>query len=290
PGVMEKLGLGPDQCWQKNPAIVYGRVTGWGQDGPLAHAAGHDINYLAITGALHAMGVKGAVPTPPLNLVGDYGAGLFLAFGLLCAILSSRQSGVGQIVDSAMVDGVNTLMSLFHSLSASDMWVKERSSNFLDGGAPYYRCYETQDEKFISLGAIERPFMRIFAEAVGIDEAVLNGHINPSLWPELSEQLETLFRQRSQHEWCKLLEGSDACFAPVIPFWEAHKHSHNRSRKNFITVDGLRQPAPAPRFSHTPAKVTQGPVKPGADTQTLLTELGYDEQQISLLRAEGAAR
>jgi alpha-methylacyl-CoA racemase len=288
PGVMEKLGLGPEVCLQHNPALVYGRMTGWGQTGPLAPAAGHDINYLAITGALHAMGARDSAPVPPLNLVGDYAGGMFLAYGLVCAILSSKTSGAGQVIDAAMVDGVNVMMTLFHSLLASAMWNKERSSNFLDGGAPYYRCYVTRDDKFIALGAIERPFMQIFTEKSGASADLLQGHTHPHLWPQHGAALAALFRTRTQQAWCELLEGTDACFAPVIPFWEAHQHAHNIARGNFTVIDGVIQPSPAPRFSATPAAVTRGPVAPGADTHAILQALGYDPQAIEALQASGA--
>lgn len=283
PGVMEKLGVGPDECMAINPALIYGRMTGWGQDGPLANSAGHDLNYLSITGAIQAMGVAGQVPSPPLNLVGDYGAGVFLALGIVSGVLNSRSTGEGQVIDSSMVEGVNVLMSLFHSLYANGMWNKNRESNFLDGGAHFYRCYETADGKFVSLGAIERPFMKIFSDLTGLDNDILSGHMNPELWPERRELLKTEFKKRTQQEWCDLLEGTDSCFAPVIPFWEAHQHFHNVARKSFRDVDGVIQPIPAPRFSRTPARECSTPTKPGQNTKELLLSLGLSENEVDAL-------
>ncbi|WP_342806322.1 CaiB/BaiF CoA-transferase family protein [Alteromonas sp. M12] len=281
PGVAEKLGIGPDICMAVNPKLVYGRMTGWGQDGPLANVAGHDINYIALTGALHAIGFDGELPTPPLNLVGDYAGGMFLAFGMVCAILNARQTGNGQIVDAAMVDGVNTLMSLFHSLHASDMWRKERSSNFLDGGAPYYRVYKTSDDKYVSLGAIEKQFMRIFIEKAKLPDAVLEAHQDPKKWPIVSDILTKTFLTKTQKQWCDLLEGTDACFAPVLPFWEAAEHPANSKRQGFMTLDGVVQPSPAPRFSNTPCKVDLMLKKPGQHSKSILRSLGFDDSFIN---------
>ncbi|MBN24898.1 MAG: carnitine dehydratase [Alteromonadaceae bacterium] len=280
PGVVEKLGIGPEVCMAVNPKLVYGRMTGWGQDGPLSNVAGHDINYIALTGALHAIGLNGQVPTPPLNLVGDYGGGMFLAFGLVCAILNARQTGKGQVVDAAMVDGVNILMSLFHSLQASGMWQKKRNSNFLDGGAPYYRTYETSDGKYISLGAIEKPFMRVFVAKANLPEEVLEAHQDPQKWPAVNKTLTEAFLSKTQQQWCDLLEGSDACFAPVLPFWEAHEHPASLAREGFIKIDDVVQPAPAPRFSNTQCEVESIPKKPGEHTESILRSLGYDDNFI----------
>lgn len=281
PGVMEKLGIGPEKCLNINSALVYGRMTGWGQDGPLANSAGHDLNYLSVTGAIQALGLAGQVPSPPLNLVGDYGAGVFLALGMVSAILHSRTTGEGQVIDASMVEGVNILMTLFHSLNASGMWNKQRSANFLDGGAHFYRCYQTADQKYISLGAIEKPFMKIFVELTGVDSEMLCGHMNPELWPERSQQLEALFKQKTQQEWCDLLEGSDACFAPVIPFWEAHEHMHNKERGSFKDVDGVIQPIPTPRFSATPTRECARPTSAGEHTEEILTSLGFSQAEVS---------
>lgn len=285
PGVMEKLGLGPRDCMARNRALVYGRMTGWGQDGPLAQTAGHDINYLAITGALHAIGLQEDVPVPPLNLVGDYAGGTFMALGLVSAILHARQTGSGQVVDAAMVDSTHSLMSLFHSLLASGLWKPERHHNFLDGAAHFYRCYETADGQYVTLGAIEPPFMKVFAERVGLDQEVLKGHMDAAQWPEKAQQLKRLFLTKTQDQWTELLQGSDACYAPVVPFWKAHEHPHNHDRQCFVTVEGIRQPAPAPRFSQTPSEVRCGPVRRGDHTESLLKELGFSledmEQQFT---------
>ncbi len=283
PGTMEKLGFGPSECLELNPSLIYGRMTGWGQSGPLAQSAGHDINYLSITGALHAMGHRSGVPSPPLNLVGDYGAGMFLALGLVSAIYSAKSTGKGQVVDCAMVDGVNILMTLFHSLCASGMWSAQRESNFLDGGAHFYRCYETADGKFVSLGAIEQPFMKKFCELSGLDPEILQGHMNSELWPERKQILIDLFKQKSQQEWVDLLSNTDACFAPVIPFWEAASHPHNVARGCFQTVEGVVQPIPAPRFSQHPKPECGKPALPGQHTKEILDALGMSNTEIECL-------
>lgn len=281
PGVMEKLDIGPEQCLTVNPKLVYGRMTGWGQDGPLASCAGHDINYLSITGALHAMGVDASPPSPPLNLVGDYGAAMFLALGLVCGVFHSRNTGVGQVIDSSMVEGVNVLMSLFHSLNANGMWNKQREHNFLDGGAHYYRCYETLDGKYISLGAIERSFMKLFTELSGLESEILAAHAQPELWPENVTKLKQVFKQKTQSEWCNLLEGTDCCFSPVIPFWEAKNHFHNVARGSFVDVEGFTQPIPAPRFSKTSTRKCSVPAKAGQHTEEILSQLGYEKNEIN---------
>jgi alpha-methylacyl-CoA racemase len=275
PGVMEKLGLGPDEVLKANPRIVYGRMTGWGQTGPLAHAAGHDINYISLSGALHGVGPTDGPPQVPLNLVGDYGGGaMMLAFGLVCGILEARTSGKGQAIDVSMVEGSSALMSIFHSMLASGRWAPMRGVNLLDGGAHFYDTYETKDGAFISLGAFEPHFMQVFVDKVGLDASWMQKHLNPAEWGALKEELKALFKTRTQEEWCALLDGTDACFAPIVPFWEAHKHPHNAARESFIEVDGLRQPAPTPRFSRTEAEVRHGPVTRGADTEAILKELG----------------
>jgi len=275
PGVMEKLGLGPDICMARNPRLIYGRMTGWGQDGPLASAAGHDINYIALSGALYGMGDKDRPPMVPLNLVGDYGGGaMMLAFGLVSALLESKTSGKGQVIDVSMVEGSSLLMSVFHSLKASGLWGAARGANLLDGAAHFYGSYETLDQKYISLGALERPFMQILVDKAGLDAAFIQDHLKPEKWPELRQKLEILFKSRSQKEWCDLLEGSDACFAPVLPFWQAQDHAHNQTRGSFVEIDGLIQPAPSPRFSRTKAEVSHGPVKAGQHTDDILKELG----------------
>ncbi len=283
PGVMENLGVGPDVCMAQNPKLVFGRMTGWGQTGPLSAAAGHDLNYIALTGALHAIGDKDAPPPPPLNLIGDYGGAMFMAFGLVSAILNTRATGKGQVIDVAMVDAVNSLMGMFHSGMASGIWAKQRESNFLDGGAPYYCCYETSDGKYVSLGAIEYPFMKEFVARSGAPESVLQGHKNPASWPAVREELTTFFKTRTLREWCDLLEGSDACFAPVIPVWEAHEHPHNKARENFVDIEGVLQPAPCPRYSRTHAEIRRAPVTAGEDSLAIFESLGYDEARINRL-------
>lgn len=275
PGVMEKLGLGPDEVLAANPKIVYGRMTGWGQTGPLAHTAGHDINYIALSGALHAMGPKDEPPTAPLNLVGDYGGGgMMLAFGLVCGILEARSSGQGQAIDVSMVEGSSALMSIFHSLMASYRWAPARGINLLDGGAHFYGTFETSDGQYIGFGAIEPQFMQVFVEKAGLDDSWMQKHLNPAEWPVLKEELKALFKSKSRSEWDALLGGTDACYAPILPFWEAHTHPHNEARESFIEVNGQRQPAPTPRFSRTEVEVRHGPVAKGADTEAILKELG----------------
>lgn len=277
PGVMEKLGLGPDDVAAANPKLVYGRMTGWGQTGPLAKTAGHDINYIALSGALHAMGPAGKPPVAPLNLVGDYGGGaMMLAFGLVSALLEAQKSGKGQTVDVSMVEGASLLMSMFHSMAASHRWAPMRGVNLLDGGAHFYGTFETKDSEFVSFGAIEPHFMQVFVDKAGLDESWMQNHMNPGEWPRLKEELATLFRTRTAAEWQSLLEGTDACFAPVLPFWEAHKHPHNMARESFVDIEGMIQPAPAPKFSRTHPEVRHGPAEKGADTAALLAELGLD--------------
>lgn len=275
PGVMEKLGLGPDEVLKANPKIVYGRMTGWGQTGPLAKTAGHDINYISLSGALHGMGPADGPPSAPLNLVGDYGGGgMMLAFGLVCGILEARTSGKGQAIDVSMVEGSSALMSIFHSMLASGRWAPMRGVNLLDGGAHFYGTFETKDGDYVSLGAIEPQFMQVFVEKAGLDASWMQKHLNPMEWAGLKAELKALFKTRTRDEWCEMLDGTDACFSPILPFWEAHKHPQNEARESFIEVDGVRQPAPTPRFSRTEASVSHGPVARGADTDAILKELG----------------
>ena len=256
PGVMERLRLGPEDCWSVNERLVYGRMTGWGQDGPLSHAAGHDLNYIALSGALYSMGQADQPPPVPLNLVGDYGGGaMFLAFGVVSALLEARTSGRGQVVDASMVEGASLMMSLFHSMRADGLWGAARQANMLDGAAHFYGTYKTADKKFISLGAIEPQFAAEYVRLLGLDEKFVERHMDPKAWAELRAELEALFLTRTQAEWCELLEGTDACFAPVLPFWEAHAHPHNKARGSFVEVEGMIQPAPAPKFSRTTPEV-----------------------------------
>src|SRR6218665_89622 len=254
PGVMERLGLGPAECQALNPRLVYGRITGWGQSGPLSSAAGHDINYIALSGALHAIGRPGAAPPPPLNYIGDYGGGaMLLAVGLLAALHEARQSGQGQVIDAAMTDGAALLSSLFYGLHAAGSWSGGRGGNLLDGGAHFYDSYICADGKFVAIGAIEPKFFRRLCALCGLDESFAAQQMERAQWPSMKLRLADVFRTRTRDEWCALLEGSDACFAPVLDWDEAPAHPHNRARGSFVTLGAVVQPAPAPRFSRTPA-------------------------------------
>ena len=283
PGVMERLGLGPEVCQARNPRLVYGRMTGWGQDGPLAPAAGHDINYIALSGALSTIGTPDG-PVPPLNLVGDFGGGaMMLAFGIACALLEARASGRGQVVDAAMVDGASLLMSMFYGMHAGGRW-GERGGNFLDGGAPYYACYRCADGKWVAVGAIEPQFYALLLKHLEIQPADWPQH-DRARWPQLRQLMAERFARQPREAWCALMEGSDACFAPVLDLDEAPAHPHNRARANFVEVDGVTQPAPAPRFSRTPGAVHRPPEAPGGDTEAILGELGFPATEIARLRA-----
>ncbi|MBC5767069.1 CaiB/BaiF CoA transferase family protein [Ramlibacter albus] len=253
PGVMERLGLGPTACMKLNPKLVYGRMTGWGQTGPLSAAAGHDINYIAVTGALHAIGRAGDAPPPPLNYVGDYGGGaMLLAVGLLAALHEARRSGQGQVVDAAMTDGAALLSSVFYGMKAAGRWTAQRADNLLDGAAHFYDTYACADGKFVAIGAIEPKFFAQLCELCGLEAEFTQGQMDRSRWPMMKLRLADVFRTRTREEWCALLEGTDACFAPVLDFEEAPQHVHNQARGTFVTVQGVVQPAPAPRFSRTP--------------------------------------
>lgn len=254
PGVMERLGLGPAACHKLNPKLVYGRMTGWGQTGPLAGAAGHDINYIAITGALHAIGRAGEPPPPPLNYVGDYGGGaMLLAVGVLAALTEARQSGRGQVVDAAMTDGAALLSAMFYGMKAAGQWTSQRADNLLDGAAHFYDTYACADGKFVAIGPLEPKFFRQLCELCGLDDALCASQMDPSRWPLMKLRFADMFRTRTRAEWCELLEGTDACFAPVLDWDEAPGHRHNQARGTFMTLDGVVQPAPAPRFSRTQA-------------------------------------
>jgi alpha-methylacyl-CoA racemase len=275
PGVLEKLGLGPDVVLARNPKLVYGRMTGWGQFGPLAKAAGHDLNYIALTGALWATGRKDTPPTPPLNLIGDYGGGaLYLAFGLLAGILHARATGEGQVIDAAMTDGAASLTAMFWGLRSTGMWQDSRDANLLDGGAHFYDCYETADGKWISIGAIEPHFYALLLEKVGITDEALLAQYDRKAWPDLSIKLADIFRTKTRDKWCALLEGSDACFAPVLDWQEATAHPHNVARQTFVEIEGVMQPAPAPRFSKTPGRVASVAPKPGEHQAAILKDWG----------------
>jgi alpha-methylacyl-CoA racemase len=286
PGTMERLGLGPNVCLARNPTLVYGRMTGWGQDGPLAHSAGHDLNYIALTGALHAIGREGQPPTPPLNLVGDFGGGsLYLAFGIACALFEARSSGLGQVVDAAMVDGAASLMTMFYGFRAAGMWSGGRGGNVLDSGAPYYDVYTCADGRYLGLAAIEEKFRAEFYGLVGIDEAALPSARDPANWPAIKAVIAERIRTKPLAEWCELLEGTDACVAPVLAMDEAAHHPHIRARKTLIEVDGVVQPAPAPRFSRTVPGPPTPPEAPGHSTETALTDWGIAPDRIAALRS-----
>lgn len=278
PGVAEKLGIGPTECLARNPKLVYGRMTGWGQFGPLAKTAGHDINYISLTGALYATGRSTEKPVPPLNLVGDYGGGaMFLVTGILAALLEVKNSGKGQVVDAAMTDGSALLMAMFNSLHAMKMWSPKRGVNLLDSGAHFYDTYETSDGKYVSIGSIEPQFYALLMEKADLDPAIFGEQNNPAKWPELKIALEEVFKTKTQAQWCELLEGSDACFAPVLDFLEAPSHPHNIARDTYIDVDGMTQPAPAPRFSRTPSEVKFGSRANGEDTESVLSDWGVSK-------------
>lgn len=287
PGVMERLGLGPDVLLADNPRLVYGRMTGWGQTGPYAQAAGHDINYIALGGALHAFGRAGDKPTPPANMVGDFGGGgMMLAFGMLSAILHATRSGQGQVIDCAMTDGSALLMSMIWSLKAQGMWRDERGVNLLDTGAHFYDTYATADDRYIAIGAIEPQFYAALRRLLDLEaDADFDAQMDPAHWPALRQKLTAVFRSRTRDEWCRLLEGTDACFAPVLSMTEATTHPHNRARHTFISVSGIDQPAPAPRYSVT---ANDPPSMQGrqSDCDPLLRSLGYDAARIATLREQ----
>ena len=290
PGVMEKMGLGPNACLALNPRLVYGRMTGFGQSGPLAGAAGHDLNYIALTGVLHAIGPAGGAPLPPLNLVGDYGGGaLYLAFGVMAALYERQHSGQGQVVDAAMVDGAASLASIFFGLKAAGNWEGPRGGNLLDGGAPFYATYETADQRHISLAALEPKFFAQLATALGLEARFVARQYDQRLWGEMRAAIAQAVRQHSRDEWCERLEGSDACFAPVLSFDEAPGHAHAQSREAFISVDGVVQPAPAPRFGRTPAAHPRPAPQVGEHTAQVLQEAGLSAAEVQGLIDSGVA-
>ncbi|HVN43579.1 MAG TPA: CaiB/BaiF CoA-transferase family protein [Steroidobacteraceae bacterium] len=288
PGVMERLGLGPEACWARNPKLVYGRMTGWGQDGPLAQAAGHDINYISLSGALHAIGRAGERPVPPLNLAGDFGGGaMFLAFGVMAAVFEAQRSGKGQVIDVSMVEGSASLMHMMYSFLAMGMWRDERGVNMLDGAAHFYDTYETKDGKYVSVGSIEPQFYKLLVELSGVDAAEFSSQMDVRQWPALKEKLAAAMRTKTRDEWCALMEGTDVCFAPVLSLKEAPEHPHNRSRGTFLSLEGVTQPAPAPRFSRSHAATPRAPRPAGGDTLEVLKEAGYSEAAIAQLRERG---
>ncbi|MGH7841213.1 MAG: CaiB/BaiF CoA transferase family protein [Candidatus Binataceae bacterium] len=289
PGVMERLGLGPDVCLARNPRLVFGRMTGWGQDGPLALAAGHDINYIALSGALNTIGRRGQAPVPPLNLVGDFGGGaLYLAFGVVAGLLEAQKSGKGQVIDAAMVDGAASLMSAIYGMHGSGFWTDERGGNVLDTGAHYYDVYETSDGKYVSIGSIEGKFYDELLRLSGLKNEELPPQNDRKSWPQMKDRVTALFRTRTRDEWCKIMEGSDICFAPVLSMAEAPQHPHNRQRRTFIEPDGVVQPAPAPRFSRTPGAIQRPPARAGEHTEEALHDWGFSASDLAGLRACGA--
>lgn len=289
PGVMERLGLGPDACLARNPKLVYGRMTGWGQTGPLANLAGHDINYISLTGALHAIGTPDKCPVPPLNLVGDYGGGaVMLAFGIACALLEAARSGQGQVVDAAMTDGAALLCSVFYGMKAAGTLNNVRGTNLLDGGAHFYGTYECSDGRFISIAPIEPQFYAVLMERLGLDLAEYQPQMDAKGWPQLRERLASIFKTKPRDHWNSLLSDTDACFAPVLDWDEAPRHPHNKARETFVEVGGIVQPAPAPRFSRTPGAISAPPAPYGEQTEQVLKDYGYSAHQIAALRTSGA--
>ncbi len=275
PGVMERLGLGPDTALARNPKLVYGRMTGWGQTGTLAHAAGHDLNYIALTGALHAMGRKDEPPTPPLNLVGDYGGGaLYLAFGLCAGIIHASKTGEGQVIDCAMTDGAASLASMFYGMRHSGLWTDEREANLLDGGAHFYDTYECSDGGWVSIGSIEPQFYALLLEKTGLDDPAFSAQMNKAEWPDLKAKLAAVIKTRTRDEWCEIMEGTDICFAPVLSMAEAPEHPHNKARQTFVSIEGVPQPAPAPRFSKTPGAIQRPPAANGEHDDEILADWG----------------
>lgn len=287
PGVMERLGLGPDVALKRNPKLVYGRMTGWGQFGPYAQAAGHDMNYIAITGALHAIGTEDK-PVPPLNLVGDFGGGaLYLAFGILAGVIKARETGEGQVIDCAMSDGAASLMAMFYGFKASGAWTEGRRSNLLDGGAHFYDTYETKDGKWVAIGSIEPQFYALLLEKTGLKDEPLPAQMDRKAWGQLKERLGAIFKTRTRDEWCAIMEGTDICFAPVLSMKEAPSHAHAKARNAYVDVAGFPQPAAAPRFSRTKEGVKGPAAKRGQHTDEILSERGFSAKEIGELKAAG---
>lgn len=288
PGVMERLGLGPEVCLERNPKLVYGRMTGWGQTGPLAQAAGHDINYIALSGALASIARKGEKPLMPLNLVGDFGGGgMFLALGVVAAILDASCSEKGQVVDVAMTEGSAVLMAMMYSMHAAGMWQNEAGTNLLDSGAHFYDTYRCKDDKFIALGSIEPQFYAELREKAGLDDELYDQQMKREHWPELKEKLTEVMAQKTRAEWCEIMEGSDVCFAPVLDLEEAPQHPHNQAREAFIQQGGVTQPAPAPRFSRTQCEVQRPAAVAGEHTEDILSDFGFNPDEIETVREAG---
>jgi alpha-methylacyl-CoA racemase len=288
PGVTERLGLGPDACMARNPKLVYGRMTGWGQEGPMAQAAGHDINYIGLAGALHAIGRAGQRPVPPLNLVGDFGGGgMLLAFGIVCGLLEAQRSGKGQVIDAAMVDGAAALMAMFFSFRATGGFTDKRGTNLLDGGAHFYDTYETKDGKYVCIGSIEPQFYAELVQRAGLDKEKFAAQMDAKRWPEYKEELTRVFKTKTRDEWCALMEGTDVCFAPVLSVFEAPAHPHNKARGTFVEIDGVVQPAPAPRFNRTVPEIAHGARRPGEDSRSVLEDCGLADSEIRALQSRG---
>lgn len=291
PGVTERLGIGPEECMARNPKLVYGRMTGWGQTGPMSQMAGHDINYISLSGALHGIGRAGEKPVPPLNLVGDFGGGgMYLAFGVVSALLEATRSGKGQVVDTSMVEGSASLMHMMYGSLNTGMfdWQDERGVNLLDTGAHFYDTYETRDGKYMSVGPIEPQFYHLLKEKMELDDAEFEPQFDMARWPALKDRMTEVFLTKTRDEWCEIFDGTDACVAPILSMTEAPQHPHNVARKSFIEVDGHIQPGPAPKFSRTAPEVTKGAPRRGGDTESVLNSVaGYDEATIAALRADG---
>ena len=288
PGVAERLGVGPEDCREMNPKLVYGRMTGWGQDGPLANTVGHDVNYISVTGALHAIGKKGEPPTIPLNAIGDFGGGsMFLALGVVSALLEASRSGKGQVVDAAMVDGAASLVAFMHAAVAAGFWEDERESNLLDGAAHFYSVYETKDGKYVSVGSIEPQFYIELLERTGLAGEELPDQHDKTAWPAMKERLAAIFATKTRDEWVAIMDGGDVCFAPVLSAVEAPLHPHLKARNTFVEVDGVIQPGPAPRFARTELTISRGPQREGAQSDEILSELGLDDAQRAELREAG---
>jgi alpha-methylacyl-CoA racemase len=291
PGVMERLGLGPDICLKRNKRLVYGRMTGWGQDGPIAHIAGHDINYIALSGALATIGAAGGPPIPPLNLVGDFGGGaLYLAMGVLAGIIRAKATGEGQVVDCSMVEGSASLMMMMYGALASGAWVEKRGHNRTDGGAPFYHVYETKDGEFISVGSIEPQFYKLLLTHTGLEGADLPIQGDRAQWPVMQERFAVIFKQKTRAEWIAIMQQTDICFAPVLTMSEAIRHEHNQHRGSFVEVDGIAQPAPAPRFSGTPTRVQRRPAYCGENTDEVLRDWGFSAPEIAALHESNAVK
>ncbi|HUE07098.1 MAG TPA: CaiB/BaiF CoA-transferase family protein [Acidimicrobiales bacterium] len=290
PGVAERLGVGPDDCFARNKRLVYGRMTGWGQDGPMASMAGHDIDYIAIGGALWSLGRADSAPVPPLNLVGDFGGGgMLLAFGMVAALLEAARSGEGQVVDAAMVDGAATLMTMIHAFHRHGLWNDERGANMLDTGAPFYEVYETSDGKWMAVGGIEAQFYAELIRGLGLEgDSSFPSQMSRDQWSAMKARFAEIFKSKTRDEWSAIFDGTDACVVPVLSPWEAHLHPHNVARSTFVEVNGTVQPAPAPRFSRTPSAISKPPSPPGADTISALVEWGVAEDKVTKLRESGA--